>query len=84
MAFTLESGPDNVVTLKVIGIGGAGNNVVNRMVASGTKGVDFIAVNTDRQALAVSSADQKIQIGEKVTHGQGAGSDPDVGKRSKL
>ena len=82
MAFTLESGPDNVVTLKVIGIGGAGNNVVNRMVASGTKGVDFIAVNTDRQALAVSSADQKIQIGEKVTHGQGAGSDPDVGKRS--
>ncbi len=82
MAFTLESGPDNVVTLKVVGIGGAGGNVVNRMVSSGLKGVDFIAINTDRQALAVSSADQKIQIGEKVTHGQGAGSDPDVGKRS--
>ena len=82
MAFTLESGPDNVVTLKVIGIGGAGNNVVNRMVSGGTKGVEFIAVNTDRQALAVSTADEKIQIGEKVTHGQGAGSDPDVGKRS--
>ena len=82
MAFTLESGPDNVVTLKVIGIGGAGNNVVNRMVANDTKGVDFIAVNTDRQQLALSVADEKIQIGEKVTHGQGAGSDPDVGKRS--
>ena len=82
MAFTLESGPDNVVTLKVIGIGGAGNNVVNRMVSNDTKGVDFIAVNTDRQQLALSVADEKIQIGEKVTHGQGAGSDPDVGKRS--
>ncbi|MCQ2439361.1 MAG: cell division protein FtsZ [Oscillospiraceae bacterium] len=82
MAFTLESGPDNVVTLKVIGIGGAGNNVVNRMVANDTKGVEFIAVNTDRQVLAISTADEKIQIGEKVTHGQGAGSDPDVGKRS--
>ncbi len=82
MAFTLESGPDNVVTLKVIGIGGAGNNVVNRMVANDTMGVEYIAVNTDRQALAVSTADEKIQIGEKVTHGQGAGSDPDMGKRS--
>ncbi len=82
MAFTLESGPDNVVTLKVLGIGGAGNNVVNRMVANDTKGVEFIAVNTDRQQLALSVADEKIQIGEKVTHGQGAGSDPDVGKRS--
>lgn len=82
MAFTLESGADNVVTLKVIGIGGAGNNVVNRMVANDTLGVEYIAVNTDRQALAVSTADEKIQIGEKVTHGQGAGSDPDVGKRS--
>ena len=82
MAFTLESGPDNVVTLKVIGVGGAGGNVVNRMVSNGATGVDFVAINTDRQALAVSNADQKIQIGEKVTHGQGAGSDPDVGKRS--
>ena len=82
MAYTLETGPENVVTLKVVGIGGAGNNVVNRMVNSGTIGVEFIAVNTDKQALAVSSADQKIQIGEKLTHGQGAGSDPEVGKRS--
>ena len=82
MDFKAETGPENVVTLKVIGVGGAGNNVVNRMVKSGTQGVEFIAVNTDKQALSVSNADQKIQIGEKMTHGQGAGSDPEVGKRS--
>lgn len=82
MSFSLEAGPDNVVTIKVVGVGGAGNNVVNRMVTSGTKGVEFIAINTDKQALAVSSANQKIQIGEKLTHGQGAGSDPDVGRKS--
>ena len=82
MSFVPETGPENVVTIKVVGVGGAGNNVVNRMVSSGTKGVEFIAVNTDKQALAISSADQKIQIGEKLTHGQGAGSDPDIGKRS--
>ena len=82
MAFVPETGPENVVTLKVVGVGGAGNNVVNRMVSSGTKGVEFIAVNTDKQALAISNADQKIQIGEKLTHGQGAGSDPEVGKKS--
>ena len=82
MAFVPESGPENVVTIKVVGIGGAGNNVVNRMVNAGTQGVEFIAINTDKQALAVSNANQKIQIGEKLTHGQGAGSDPEVGKRS--
>lgn len=73
---------DNVVVLKVVGVGGAGNNVVNRMVKSGSQGVEFIAVNTDKQALAVSNAKQTIQIGEKLTHGQGAGSNPDVGKKS--
>jgi len=82
MSFQLETGPENVVTIKVVGVGGAGNNVVNRMVKSGTKGVEFIAINTDKQALSVSSATQKIQIGEKLTHGQGAGSDPEIGKRS--
>ena len=81
MDFKAE-GPENVVTLKVVGVGGAGNNVVNRMVKSGTQGVEFIAINTDKQALSVSNADQKIQIGEKMTHGQGAGSDPEIGKRS--
>ncbi|SMC41420.1 cell division protein FtsZ [Papillibacter cinnamivorans] len=82
MPFGLDTGPDTVVTIKVIGIGGGGNNVVNRMVKSGTKGVDFIAINTDKQALAMSSATYKIQIGEKLTHGQGAGSNPDIGKKS--
>ncbi len=82
MAFVPETGPENVVTIKVVGVGGAGNNVVNRMVNTGTKGVEFIAINTDKQALAGSNANQKIQIGEKLTHGQGAGSDPEIGKRS--
>ena len=82
MSFQLENGPDNVVSIKVVGVGGAGNNVVNRMVKSGTKGVEFISVNTDKQALSVSSATEKIQIGEKLTKGQGAGSNPEVGKRS--
>ena len=82
MAFGLDTGPDNVVTIKVIGVGGGGNNVVNRMVRSGTKGVEFVAVNTDKQALNVSSATYKIQIGEKLTNGQGAGSDPEVGRKS--
>jgi cell division protein FtsZ len=82
MAFGLETGPDTVVNIKVIGVGGGGNNVVNRMVKSGTKGVEFVAVNTDKQALNVSSATYKIQIGEKLTHGQGAGSDPEVGRKS--
>ena len=82
MAFGLETGPENVVKIKVIGVGGGGNNVVNRMVRSGTKGVEFVAVNTDKQALNVSAATYKIQIGEKLTHGQGAGSDPEVGRKS--
>ena len=82
MAFGFETGPENVVSIKVVGVGGGGNNVVNRMVRSGVKGVDFIAVNTDKQALAKSSATYKIQIGEKLTHGQGAGANPEVGRKS--
>ena len=82
MAFGFETGPENVVSIKVVGVGGGGNNVVNRMVRSGVKGVDFIAVNTDKQALNASSATYKIQIGEKLTHGQGAGADPEVGRKS--
>ncbi|MBO6011873.1 MAG: cell division protein FtsZ [Oscillospiraceae bacterium] len=82
MAYSFDSGPDNVVNIKVVGVGGAGNNVVNRMVSDGTKGVEFVAINTDKQVLSVSTADQKIQIGEKLTHGQGAGSNPDVGRQS--
>ena len=82
MAKTIESGPDNVVTIKVVGIGGAGNNVVNRMVKSGTQGVEFVSINTDKPALSISAADQKVQIGEELTHGQGAGANPDVGKKA--
>ena len=82
MAFGLETGPDPVVNIKVIGVGGGGNNVVNRMVHTGAKGVDFVAVNTDKQALNVSSATYKIQIGEKLTHGKGAGADPEVGRKA--
>ena len=73
---------DGTATIKVIGVGGAGNNAVNRMVDSGIKGVEFIAVNTDRQALALSKAATKIQIGEKITRGLGAGANPDIGAQS--
>ncbi len=82
MPFDFETGPDNVVNIKVVGVGGAGNNVVNHMVEVGVQGVEFIAINTDKQVLGASRADLKLQIGEKLTHGQGAGSDPEVGKRS--
>lgn len=82
MSFELEKGLANVVSIKVIGIGGGGNNAVNRMVESGLRGVEFIAVNTDKQALYYSQAETKIQIGEKLTRGQGAGSNPEVGRKS--
>ena len=73
---------DGTATIKVIGVGGAGNNAVNRMIEEGIKGVDFIAVNTDRQALTKSKAGTKIQIGEKITRGLGAGANPDNGAQS--
>ena len=73
---------DGTATIKVIGVGGAGNNAVNRMIDAGIKGVDFIAVNTDRQALQTSRANTKIQIGEKITRGLGAGANPDIGAQS--
>ena len=82
MSFSMDSGPDNVVVIKVAGIGGAGNNVVNRMVSAGTQGVEFVAINTDKPALSVSNADNKVQIGEKLTMGQGAGSNPDIGRKA--
>ena len=73
---------DGTATIKVIGVGGAGNNAVNRMLDQGIKSVDFIAVNTDRQALQKSKASTKIQIGEKISRGLGAGANPDVGAQS--
>ena len=69
-----------MATIKVVGVGGAGNNGVNRMVENGLKSVEFISVNTDRQQLNVSKASKKIQIGEKLTRGLGAGANPEVGK----
>ena len=73
---------DRVVKIKVIGVGGAGNNVINRMIESGVDGVDFIVINTDKQDLNKSICKNQIQIGEKLTNGMGAGSKPDVGKKS--
>ena len=73
---------DGTATIKVIGVGGAGNNAVNRMIEAEIKGVDFIAVNTDKQALQISKAKTKIQIGEKITRGLGAGANPDIGAQA--
>ncbi len=72
-------GNDNLAVIKVVGVGGGGTNAVNRMVEAGIKGVEFIAVNTDRQALLLSDADNTIHIGEEITRGLGAGANPEVG-----
>ena len=77
-----ETIQDRVVKIKVIGVGGAGNNVINRMIESGVNGVEFVAVNTDKQDLNKSVCKNKVQIGEKLTGGMGAGSKPEVGKKS--
>ena len=82
MGFEFEQGLDNVVNIKVIGVGGGGGNAVNRMVESGVQGVEFISVNTDMQALNFSLASTKIQIGEKLTKGQGAGANPEIGRKA--
>jgi len=76
-----EVSPSNVV-IKVIGVGGGGNNAVNRMISTNIRGVEFIAVNTDLQSLDASNASTKVIIGERVTRGKGAGSNPEMGKRS--
>lgn len=82
MAFVMDSTASHEDVLKVIGVGGGGNNVVNRMVRAGMQGVEFIAVNTDRQCLNASEATQKLAIGEKLTGGKGAGANPEVGRES--
>ncbi|MDM5194919.1 cell division protein FtsZ [Bacillus hominis] len=73
---------DQLANIKVIGVGGGGNNAVNRMIEHGVQGVDFIAVNTDAQALNLSKAETKMQIGGKLTRGLGAGANPEVGKKA--
>ena len=82
MAFAQENMNDYGVNIKVIGVGGGGNNAVNRMIASGVKGVDFIAINTDKQALKKCTAPTQLVIGEKITNGFGAGSNPEIGERA--
>ena len=80
--FEFDNDGARVAQIKVIGVGGGGNNAVNRMIDYGLKGVDFLAINTDKQALARSQATQKIQIGEKLTKGLGAGANPEVGQKA--
>ena len=82
MEFDFEPQYDSGVSIKVIGVGGGGNNAVNRMISTNIRGVEFIAINTDSMALDTSCAAKKLIIGDKITHGKGAGAKPDVGKRS--
>ena len=83
MALMLDEEMDeNVTTIKVIGVGGGGGNAVNRMVSDGLQGVEFIAMNTDQQALAKNHAATKVQLGSKLTKGRGAGADPEIGQRA--
>lgn len=82
MSFEFDNDAEETVQIKVIGVGGGGGNAVNRMVDSGVKCVEFICINTDRQALLRSKATHKIQIGEKITRGKGAGSKPEIGQRA--
>ncbi|MEA5038883.1 MAG: cell division protein FtsZ [Clostridiaceae bacterium] len=82
MSFAFEFGGDSNVAIRVVGVGGGGGNAVNRMITSGIRGIDFVAINTDKQCLDYSAATMKLQIGEKLTHGLGAGSNPEVGRKA--
>lgn len=77
-----ETGTDHLAVIKVVGVGGGGTNTVNRMVEAGIRGVEFIAINTDSQALLMSDADVKVHIGEDLTKGLGAGANPEVGAQA--
>src|SRR5690606_24695128 len=79
----LVATPQNyLAVIKVVGIGGGGVNAINRMIEVGLKGVEFIAINTDAQALLMSDADVKLDVGRELTRGLGAGADPEVGRRA--
>lgn len=82
MGFQFDNDIIEGVQIKVVGVGGGGGNAVNRMVRQGVQGVEFVSINTDHQALYLSQATQKIQIGDKLTHGMGAGSNPEKGQRA--
>ncbi len=78
----MEVNHDGMARIKVFGVGGGGNNAVNRMVEAGLKGIEFIVVNTDKQVLDAAIVNSKLQIGEKLTKGLGAGADPEIGQRA--
>ena len=80
--FEFDTTASDFAQIKVVGVGGGGNNAVNRMVEKGMQSVEFIAINTDKQALKQSVANQKMQIGEKLTRGLGAGAKPEIGQKS--
>lgn len=80
--FEFDVDVEQFARIKVIGVGGGGNNAVNRMIEAGVKGIEFIAINTDKQALGFSRAEYKLQIGEKLTKGLGAGANPEIGKKA--
>ena len=82
MTFERDNDCESGVVIRVIGVGGGGNNAVNRMIAANIRGVEFVTVNTDRQALRKSEAPTQMVIGEKITKGFGAGANPEVGARA--
>ncbi|HAJ54590.1 MAG TPA: cell division protein FtsZ, partial [Lactobacillus sp.] len=82
MDFQMDAQSEKGANIKVIGVGGAGGNAINRMIAEDVKGVEFIAANTDLQALNASNAETKIQLGPKLTRGLGAGSNPEIGQKA--
>src|SRR5215207_681889 len=82
MIFELEDSGVQTARMKVVGVGGGGGTAVNRMIEDGLQGVEFISVNTDSQALAISKSDIKIQIGRKLTRGLGAGARPEIGRQA--
>ncbi|MFQ5658065.1 MAG: cell division protein FtsZ, partial [Candidatus Methylomirabilales bacterium] len=84
MPFCLEDAPEKTAKIKVVGVGGGGSNAVTRMATSSMIGVDFMVVNTDAQALQSYPIEAKLQIGEKLTKGLGAGSNPDIGRKAAI
>src|SRR5258706_2733801 len=84
LAIELEDTESAPAKIRVLGVGGGGSNAVNRMIAAGIRGIEFIACNTDLQALRKSSAPHKVQLGSRLTKGLGAGADPEIGKNAAL
>ena len=82
MIFEHDDSMSSGVNIKVIGVGGGGNNAVNRMIDANITSAQFVAINTDKQALLLSKAEHRLQIGEKLTRGLGAGADPDIGQKA--